>query len=49
MAEQVTDSKEILAELLSLARSECGLSEDRTIEVLEEASERAEALALLFG
>jgi HD-like signal output (HDOD) protein len=36
-------------ELLSLARSECGLSEDRTIEVLEEAVERAEALSLLFG
>ena len=36
-------------ELLSLARDECGLAEDRTLEVLAEAVDRAEALAQLFG
>ena len=36
-------------ELVSLARAECGLAEDRVLEVLEGATERAEELSLLFG
>ncbi len=36
-------------ELVSLARDECGLAEDRVLEVLEGAAEQAEELSLLFG
>ena len=35
-------------ELIAQAKERCGLSEDRTVEILEHASERAEGLSFLF-
>ncbi len=36
-------------ELIALAKERCGLEEDRTVEILREAAERAAELGALFG
>jgi len=36
-------------ELIALAKERCGLAEDRTVQILREAAERAEELGSLFG